>query len=66
MEWNYNGQSRPALDQSGVVTKSPEPLTVEIFYGATGACQLPLLRGVYEVKIFLDNLLWKEGTATIQ
>lgn len=66
LEWHYNGQSRPALDQSGIVTKSPEPITVEIFYGATGACQLPLPSGVYVVRIFLDNVLWKEGTATIQ
>lgn len=64
--WTYNGQSRPALDQSGVISHSPEPVVVEIFYVATGACQLPLPRGVYEAQIYLDNVLWQQGTATIQ
>lgn len=66
LEWSVNGERVPDLDSHDVITQSSQLLAMTIVYGANRQCGTALPRGVYQVRLFLNEAFYQEATVTIQ
>jgi len=66
LEWRMNGQRVPDLDSHDVITQSPQLVAMTIVYGANRKCGTALPQAIYQVHLFLNDVLYQEATMTIQ
>jgi hypothetical protein len=66
-EWSIDGVRQPLLDESGTIpSEALATFASHICSPTLGPCGVPLPRGAYQVKFFIDNVFRQEATATIQ
>ncbi|SRR5258706_8700812 len=65
-EWAINGVRQPQLDDSGTIPSASATFASYVCSLTLGPCGMPLPRGAYQVKFFIDGVFHQEATATIQ
>ena len=66
LEWSVNGQRVTDLDRHDVITQVPQVVAMTIVYGADRQCGTALPIGDYQVRLFLNDVLYQEANVTIQ
>lgn len=65
LEWLVNGVVVPGLARTGIVDEPSEFINGTIYFGVN-KCGGELPRGQYVVRLYLNEVLQREGTVTIQ
>ncbi len=65
-EWSFNGTRQPQLDDSGTILSNSAVFTNSICTLDLSTCSVPVPRGTYQVKFFIDDVLYQEASAIVQ
>jgi hypothetical protein len=65
-EWSFNGVRQPQLDDSGTILSDSAVFTNSICTLDLSQCSVPVPRGTYHVKFFIDDVLYGEASAIVQ
>jgi len=65
-EWSFNGVRQPQLDDSGTILSDSAVFTNSICTLDLSECSVPVPRGTYQVKFFIDDVLYGEASAIVQ
>lgn len=65
-EWAIDGVRQSPLDESGTIPSVSATFASYICSPTLAPCGMPVPRGTYQVKFFIDDILRREATATIQ
>jgi hypothetical protein len=65
-EWFVNGARQPLLDDSGTIPAAAAALTNSFCSPMLGDCDQPVPRAVYQVRFYVDDVLYHEATAVVQ
>lgn len=66
LEWSVNGTVNEELSESGKIADPIEIVGNVAVFGTLGQCGSVLPDSAHTVRLFLDDVLYAEGTATIQ
>jgi hypothetical protein len=66
-EWSVDGARLPLLDDSGTIPQAASAVFTNSFCSPTlGNCDQPVPRAVYQVNLYIDDVLYRQATAVIQ
>ncbi len=65
-EWSFNGARQPQLDDSGTIPPGSAVFTNSICTLDLSPCSVPVPRGTYQVRFFIDDVLYQEASAVVQ
>ena len=65
-EWLVDGVRQPLLDDSGPIPAASATFTNSFCSPTLGPCDQPVPRAVYQVRLYIDNLLYREAAAVVR
>jgi hypothetical protein len=65
-EWFVDGVRQAQLDDSGLIPSTSAVFTNFFCSPTLGSCDQPVPRAVYQVRFYIDDVFYSEGTAIVQ